>query len=159
MGRLLQISFWGVPHQRRLSDFIRCAWMSMRRGRGHGKVFDVGRHRFSLLVGWFLIERDHPSQRQHVSARRWARQLQHCNPGQSLVRFSPWHSRAHAPSHNLHRATTARTLQNRTQGLCFAMSAVFALLVMRRPSIRLCCGGWSGGLASLQIQTTSCRCW
>ena len=64
VGRLLQISFRAVPHKRRLSDFIRCAWTSLRRGRGHRIVFDVGRHRFLLLPGWFQL-------RRHPHRTRW----------------------------------------------------------------------------------------
>ena len=113
-GLALQISFRGVPHKRRLSDFIRCAWTSLRRGRGHRIVFEVGEGRSLLLAGWFSSEHDQPNQRRPVLASQWMRQLQHRNPGQSLVWFSPRHRWAHAPSHNLHRATTARTLQHRT---------------------------------------------
>ena len=70
----------------------------------------------SSVARGLVFERAHPSsQRRPAVSRESSNPLQHRNPGQALVWFSPRHWWAHAPAHDLHRLAAARAAQSRAR--------------------------------------------
>jgi hypothetical protein len=78
-------------------------------------VFEVGEDLVLLLCDRFLNEQVLQAQGGLFNSGSRHRQLQHRNPGQALVRFSPGRRWADASAHNLHRFATARAAQSRSR--------------------------------------------